>query len=97
LSNARAMEKLALQAGCSPVVGLMGESVLRHARRPAIRSRTAAAALGQKIEAIEGIVPARHKPRRAVCRDRTDAAAHRGPRHFCSWLLRITLAKTGAA
>jgi L-Ala-D/L-Glu epimerase / N-acetyl-D-glutamate racemase len=28
LSNARAMEKLALQAGCSPVVGLMGESVL---------------------------------------------------------------------
>jgi L-alanine-DL-glutamate epimerase-like enolase superfamily enzyme len=28
LSNARVMEKLALQAGCSPVVGLMGESVL---------------------------------------------------------------------
>jgi L-Ala-D/L-Glu epimerase len=28
LSNARAMEKLALQAGCSPVAGLMGESVL---------------------------------------------------------------------
>jgi L-Ala-D/L-Glu epimerase len=27
-SNARAMEKLALQAGCLPVVGLMGESVL---------------------------------------------------------------------
>jgi L-alanine-DL-glutamate epimerase-like enolase superfamily enzyme len=27
-SNARAMEKLALQAGCSPVVGMMGESVL---------------------------------------------------------------------
>jgi len=28
LSHARAMEKLARQAGCSPVVGLMGESVL---------------------------------------------------------------------
>jgi hypothetical protein len=34
---------------------------------------------------------------RAVCRDRTDAAAHRVPPLFCSWLLRITLAKTGAA
>lgn len=28
LSDARAMQKLLLQAGCSPVVGLMGESVL---------------------------------------------------------------------
>ena len=28
LSNARAMQKLALQSGCAPVVGLMGESVL---------------------------------------------------------------------
>jgi L-alanine-DL-glutamate epimerase-like enolase superfamily enzyme len=28
LSNSRGMGKLALQAGCSPVVGLMGESVL---------------------------------------------------------------------
>ncbi len=50
---------------------------------PAYRSR-AARALGQKIEA-------------AVCRDRNDAAADRRPPHFCSWLLRTRLAKTGAA
>ena len=44
-------------------------------------------ALGQKIEAIEGIVPAR----------RSLVGRYRGPPHFCSRLLRITLARTGAA
>jgi Protein of unknown function (DUF2939) len=43
--------------------------------------------LGQKIEAIEGIVPAR----------RSLVGRYRGPLHFCSWLLRITLARTGVA
>ena len=37
------------------------------------------------------------KKLKPVCRDRNDAAAHRRPPHFCSWLLRTKLAKTGAA
>jgi hypothetical protein len=42
--------------------------------------------LGQKIEAVEGIVPVR--------RNLVERASLP---HFCSWLVRITLAKTGAA
>jgi hypothetical protein len=53
--------------------------------------------LGQKIEAVEGIVPV---PCSLVGRCAAIGMMRQriaDPPHFCSWLLRTTLAKTGAA
>jgi hypothetical protein len=85
-----------VQRKVTEVISIIGVNIAGLGSRQQDRFRALRNPLGQKIEAVEGIV--------AVRRSRVGRCAAIGMMriasfpHFCSWLLlRITLAKTGAA